>query len=261
MSLDLYAKNARLTSSPQTLLKSLPVMDGVRCINFAGTTLVQNQLKGGLTLSIAGTPVQVTSYSSHLSTANSVLTPFTDSEEATFMAVLRVYASGNGTNSTLVGIYPNTGQTARGFGIGLLSSGGVFASASAYSGAEGEATSNILASIAATAGLPTTWDTGEWRCIAGKTWIEDGRVMVKILDLTKGTSAQAQSVAGLVRDMRNSGQLISIGQGRGGGQDMAGDKEMACGFIFGAAHTDAQIDLNYKYLKDYFAHPSRGITI
>ncbi|MGR5949969.1 hypothetical protein ACT9TU_16735 [Raoultella planticola] len=254
MSLDLYAKNTRLSSAPSKFIKSLPVMDGIKCINFAGATLVQNQLRNGDALSIFGAPVQVTDYSSRLIAQNSVLTPFLDFEEATFIIVLRAFASGTGSNSTLAGIYPNTGQTARGFGIGLLSSGGVFASASAYSGAEGAATSNILATIAAAAGIPTTWDTGEWRCIAGKVWIEDGRVMVKIMDLTKGTSAQSQSVAGLVRDMRNGSQVMSIGQGRGSGQDTVSYKEMASTFIYNRALSDSEIALNYDFLKTYFEY-------
>lgn len=257
MAISFTDKSTRYPSDV-SLGKIVPVMSGLLSVSFDGQTMGDNQKINGSDLSVVGSPVQVTEYTTHYSVFNSLLTPFKDAEEETFIAVLRVYASGRGTNNTIMGIYPNTGQTARGFGLGMLSSGSLFASASSYDGAEGN-TSNVLAKISASEGLPTTWDTGEWRCVAAKTYVEDTRVKVKITDLTSNTTGTSQSVQNYTRDMRTGDQFISIGQGRGGGQDMVGDKEMAAALIYDRALSDDEITSMYNYLKNYFSN--KGIAI
>lgn len=244
-----------------SLGKVLPVMSGLALASFDGLFSGLNQLRGGVAMSVAGTPVKQTDFTTLYTINNFLRTNLLEAQDMTFFSVFRVYASGASGNSIVVGNYPGTDTSKPGSSIGMTGSGQVFFQSASYNAGTGLANNQVVLSPLE-ASMPTTATTGMWRCYAGRV-DSTGAVTTagtrSVFNLTTAAKNDGAIIAGNVRDLRNTG-IMNIGRGQGPTQSTVEDKVMMSTLIYNRALSDTEIATMYQYLQGY-AQRNAGIVI
>lgn len=195
----------------------LPVADGCLTFGLGGNLFGLNLVEGGVQPEVKGSPTKIDSYSTLLGPAGYLDLKIKESENFTYFAVFKLWNSGTGGNSQLIGTfqdYAADGVTpVVGSGIVLEAPGYRDVVCSTYDGASGSsaANNNVITDVS---DLPTTEAAASWRCLVacydgiGGVYSPTGAARTKrIFDKTVGKSAGGTIAAGLYRDMRSNGTI------------------------------------------------------
>lgn len=251
MSLDLVMGDSIFASG---IGIDLPVTNGLRSFGLGGDLFGVNLVEDGTQPKIVGNPARIDAYSTMLGPNGYLDLNIKESENFTCFAIFKLWNSGGGGNTQLIGTFQNytaDGTTAVvGSGIVFEAPGYRDVICSTYDGGSGASTANNVV-ITDVTDLPTTEATASWRCLVGcydGLGVNGTPRQKRIIDKTSGKSGASTIATGVFRDMRGTSNVL-VGNT---GPRVAQTKSLA---FMGYAYydrqlTNAEITLMYNRYKD-----------
>lgn len=246
----------------------LPVTDGLKSFGLCGNLFGVNLVDGGVAPTIVGTPTKIDDYTTLLGPGGYLdLNILDNSDSFTYFSIAKLWNSGSGGNSQLIGTFQNyaaDGTTAvAGSGIVFEAAGLRDVICSTYDGTPTGASSANNTFINDASDLPTTEATASWRCLVGSydstgVYASGATVRTKrIFDKTAGKSSSGTVATGLQRDLRGTSG-IRVGNT---GPRISQTKSFAhMGYAYyNRQLTQTEIDLMYARFKEIAA--IQGFTI
>lgn len=251
MSLDLVMGDSVFASG---IGIDVPVSENLLSFGLGGDLFGVNLVEDGVQPIIVGAPARLDAYSTLLGPGGYLDLNIKESENFTYFSVFKLWNSGGGGNTQLIGTfqsYAADGTTAVvGSGIVLEAQGYRDVICSTYDGGTGSSSANNVI-ITDVSDLPTTEAAASWRCLIGcydGTGINGTPRLKRIMDKTAGKSGSSLTPTGVVRDMRGT-STIRVGNT---GPRVTQTKSLA---FMGYAYydrqlTNAEMDLMYNRFKN-----------